>query len=301
MVFPCWYVDVVGGPLAVKLLLSVTPDVCLAGCFMQALNPPKCVLTSWVQDMLLWVRFGFSMLQPCVLTFEIVGGESESREGYLKKQVVLVPFSKSTKKGATSSMDCLTPTSHLSYLTVTLAVQTVSQSQTLRPWALDTVDVAPKYPYSHGCGRLGDSRVLSCQRWNSSDCVGWELPTLQVLQRATCFFCRPKSVSDATALLTLPVGSAMVSFTIAHAEGKNPYHLANEFSCESDLTMVFPPLAKHLCQSCRRWRQNLPSPISMPSKYPPNKVLCVCLGSGFLRFRSDVEGPKPLHHEVQTP
>ena len=78
-----------------------------------------------------------------------------------------------------------------------------------------------------------------------------------------CRFCReqhvslvdqkdPKSVSDATALLTLPVGSAMVSFTIAHAEGKNPYHLANEFSCESDLTMVFPPMTKHLCQSCRR-------------------------------------------------
>lgn len=144
----------------------------------------------------------------CVLTFEIVGGESESREGYLKKHVVLVPFSKSTKKSAKSSIDCLTPTSHLGYLTVTLVVQ--AQSQTLRPWALDTVDVTPKYPYSHGCGRLGDSRVLSCQRWNSTDCAGSELPTLQVLQRATCFCCRPKSAFDATALSTLPVGSAMV-------------------------------------------------------------------------------------------
>ena len=104
-----------------------------------------------------------------VFTFEIVGGESEPRQSYLKKQVVLVPLSKSTKKCATASIHSLTPTSHLSYPTVTLAVQPVfqqnmAQSQTLRPWALDTVDVTPKYPYSHGCGRLRDSRVRSCQR-----------------------------------------------------------------------------------------------------------------------------------------
>ena len=40
MVFPCWYVDVVGGPLAVKLLLIVYPR-CLPCWMLHASTQPS--------------------------------------------------------------------------------------------------------------------------------------------------------------------------------------------------------------------------------------------------------------------
>ena len=109
--------------------------------------------------MLLWVRFGFSMLQPCVLTFEIVGENQSLGKATWKNKWCWYPFPVPAPQA------------------LGVGHRWCDAQVSIQPWVR-----AP--------GRR--IWVLSCQRWNSTDYVGWELPTLQVLQRATCFSCRPK-------------------------------------------------------------------------------------------------------------
>lgn len=153
--------------------------------------------------------------------------------------------------------------------------------------------------------------VLSCQRWNSTEYVGWELPTLQVLQRATCFSCRPKRSEKCFWC------NSTVDITRWFSDGFLYHSPCWGEESVSSSKWVFMRIRfddgisshdKTSLPKLQKMKTKPSQPYFDALQIPPNKVLCVCLGFGFLRFRSDVEGPKPLlfskamrqHHEVQT-